>query len=76
MVVVTVCHCSWDIPGVERLPSHSHIYRGTELKGTGRYWDKGPFAGQEIMAMVSEEFEINIYVDWSAVAKALGRADT
>lgn len=53
------CDCSWDIPGVEKLPWHNHVPVQTVVNGVyGPDWDH-PDAG------------INIWVDWKAVARSV-----
>ena len=65
---ITLCRCSWNIPGVKELPLHWHKYTGN-LVGTGRFWDRGFFAGEEIMAMEMDEFTIGIVVPWKELAR-------
>ena len=66
---VLLCRCSFGIPGVEELPLHSHVYTGN-LVGTGRYFDKGPFKGQEIEALEMDQERIHLVVDWKEVYRA------
>lgn len=68
-----MCRCSWLIPGVDALPLHSHFYTNN-LVGTGRFHDRGPFKGEEIMAMEMDQERINIFVDWKEVYRGSERS--
>lgn len=67
---IILCRCNFDIPGVEELPLHHHAYTG-RLVGSGRYFDRGPFTGQEIEMLEMDQEKIHIHVDWKKVAKEL-----
>ena len=66
---VSLCRCGWDIPGVDELPLHWHVY-GNEERPSGRFFEQGPFKGQPIMQMVPDPYRIGIVVDWKALAHA------
>ncbi len=65
---ITLCSCNWEIPGVESLPLHHHVFTGRTI-GSGRYFERGPFAGQEIEMFETDKEKIFIHVDWKEVAR-------
>jgi hypothetical protein len=67
---IVLCECNFDIPGVERLPPHHHAFTGN-MVGSGRYFEIGPFKGQEIEMFETEPYTIHIHVDWKKVAREL-----
>jgi hypothetical protein len=74
-VVIVACECSWGIPGVERLPAHSHTDTVTVLSEDGRREITFPATqwtpSRVALQIVARTERINVWVDWKAVARAL-----
>ncbi len=67
---IELCRCNWQIPGVDALPYHRHAYTG-RLVGSGRYFEIGPFKGEEIQMMEMDQEKIYVSVDWKKIARAV-----
>lgn len=71
------CTCNWSIPGVNRLPPHSHTIGHVHIRkrcGDGKVIRVHPstLVDPNVWCVVDREPDsINIWIDWKAIARTL-----
>ncbi len=77
VMVIILCDCNWDIPDVDRLPSHSH-YRRHRVRRIldGKEMTLIGFVEQDGWEILDVEDGIHIAVAWKDVAKQLAQVLT
>ncbi len=71
-MVLEPCYCNFGIPGVETLPAHNHMPAASAMRLLNA--DR-PGIDEVIALHFPLAGEIVMWVDWKAVARALGEKE-
>lgn len=73
-MILEACRCSWDIPGVDALPAHTHRHMALMCRKTNgqMFWCQHHDAVLNLdqFDIVDELESVEIWVDWRKVARA------